>query len=325
MNKILIFSIILLGFFTRINAQTGPSVSINCSSANCFTPEPGLAVTYEVTATSGYTVQSYNWTSQGDLSHGGNGTQFFTVTWPNTPSSSAKSISVSVVLTKDNYSYTRSDNKTITVKYISPISSISISGGGVSGAYTNNGTVPVPCGSRTFTLTAAPPTTNPTSNVVYEWLLPSGWSGSSSTNSITVTAPAGSTDQPVTLRYRRSDSNSFLQFFGLLMDRPQVGTPNIGITSGNLGCVGSSATLSATATGATSFTWSSTSGVGISPTSGSSTTATVNGNGAGAITVTANNACQAPQSSNFNFAGGTPTIYAQTQEGALFTLTVILL
>lgn len=265
MNKILIFSIILLGFFTRINAQTGSSVSINCSSANCFTPEPGLAVTYEVTATSGYTVQSYNWTSQGDLSHGGNGTQFFTVTWPNTPSSSAKSISVSVVLTKDNYSYTRSDNKTITVKYISPISSISISGGGVSGTYANNATVSVPCGARTMTLTATVPTTDPSSSVVYEWLLLSGWSGSSSTNSITVTAPAGSTDQTVTLRYRRSDSNSFIQLFNLLMDRPQVGFPSISGLGDGLLCSGDTKTLTASATNATTFSWSGTSGITATP------------------------------------------------------------
>jgi len=185
---------------------------------------------------------------------------------------------------------------------------MTISGtGGVNGTFSNNAIVAVPCGVRNMTLTVAIPFTDPSSNVSFEWLLPTGWNGSSSTNTINVTAPAGSTDQTVTLRYRRTDSNNFIQLFNLNMDRPQVGTPSF--TLGSLNCIGNSQSITATAANATSFSWSATGSLSVSPTTGATTTATVVSNGNGTITATADNACQSPQSTTSNISVGTPTLY----------------
>lgn len=316
------FLIITTILFWNLTAIAQPTLSISCESfsPNCLSPEPLNTVTYKVTITG---APDNSWTRKITWEHqpfaegaviGSSNNETFSVQWLNEPNNGLKKVKVNVRWTKQGQTTINATpaERSVTVRYIAAIPSINISGGGVSGNYNNNGTVAVPCGTRTLTLTASPPTTNPSSGVVYEWLLPSGWTGSSTTNTINITADAGTNDALVRLRYRRSDTPGFSLIFGLNMDRPQVTTPVTANVSGALSCVGTTANLSVSATNATSYTWSSTGSVGVSPTSGATTTATVNSNGSGTITATADNACMSPKSATSNVAVGAPTLYSIT-------------
>lgn len=120
----------------------------------------------------------------------------------------------------------------------------------------------------------------------YTWTLPSGWSGSSSTNSITVTA--GTSGGTVSVTADNSCGSSPAQTLNVTVNNVpfQPGA----ITGAASVCSGTSHTYSIIAvSGATSYTWTLPSGW-----SGSSTTTSINavsGVNSGNITVTANNAC----------------------------------
>ncbi len=306
MKKILITVAILFCFFT-IKAQT---ITIKCTfGSDCFTPNPEEFITYSFDVTAGWSASNITWNAPGSSDRGTNGGSSFQVIWPN--NTAAKSISVSATLTNGSTSTTKSNTRTVTVKQISTIASMTVTGTGVSGTFSDNGTVNVPCGTRTLNISVPTPTTSPSSGVTYTWTLPSGWSGSSNTNSINATANAGANDGLIRVQYKRTDGN-FSQAFNLNVNRPRVTTPTLSFTSGSLTCIGTSATLSASATNATNYTWSSTGNVSVSPTSGATTTATVTGNGNATITVTADNACQSPKSTTSNRAVGTPTFYSIT-------------
>ncbi len=319
MQNILLIVFTSFCFFVGVAQSTTVTVTCSGGGSSCLSPEPLSNTNYTFNVAnlpSGYSFSTANWQPTGQNSTGPNGGEVFNATWPNTPSSSNKKLKVTVTFKKSQSPdiVVTSPEVNITVKYISSISSISISGGGVSGSYSNNSTVVVPCGSRTMTLTATPPVTDPSSSVVYEWLLPSGWTGSSTTNSITVTANAGSTDQGLTLRYRRSDSNNFLQAFSLNMDRPQVGFPDIPTSLNDAFCSGETRSVTATAANATSFQWSGTSGISATPNNAATTSISATANGT--LTLTVNNACQAPQTRNQSIAFGTPTLYGASPSGS---------
>lgn len=120
----------------------------------------------------------------------------------------------------------------------------------------------------------------------YSWLLPSGWTGVSTTNTITVTA--GTTGGNISV----SANNVCGSSSASTLNVTTAGLPPIqGNISGNsVVCSGSSNTYNITAvSGATSYTWTLPSGwTGVSSTN--SITA-VAANGGGNITVTANNSC----------------------------------
>ncbi|MFN7115835.1 MAG: hypothetical protein ACK4TA_03500 [Saprospiraceae bacterium] len=317
MNKILIFAFIIFCTTLALGQTPNPTVSISCNStsSNCFNIDPEcVTALYNLGVASspdGTWIRSINWDVDPVVDGaiiGPDNASTVNVRWENTSNTTIKRIKVTVTWTKvGQTNIVRTVERVVTVKHIAPISNITITGGGVSGAYSNNATVPVPCGTRTFTLTAAPPTTSPSTSVVYQWVLPSGWSGSSTTNSITVTAPAGSTDQLISLRYRRSDYNCFLQYFDLLMDRPQVGFPSISGLNNDVVCSGETKALSGSATNATSFSWSGTSGITATPNNTANTN--ISATQSGTLTLTANNACQAPQSVQQYVQAGTPTLY----------------
>ncbi len=319
MNKILIIAFSI--FCTTLALGQTVSISCNPTSSNCFNIDPECVIAlYDLGVASspdGTWTRSINWDVDPVVDGaiiGPDNASTVNVRWENTSNTTIKRIKVTVTWKKlGNNDIVRTAERVVTVKHIAPISNITITGGGVSGAYSNNATVPVPCGTRTFTLTAAPPTTSPSTSVVYQWVLPSGWSGSSTTNSITVTAPAGSTDQLISLRYRRSDYNCFLQYFDLLMDRPQVGFPSISGLNNDVICSGESKTLTGSATNATSFSWSGTSGITATPNNTANTT--LSATQSGTLTLTVNNACQAPQSVNQSIQAGTPTVYNPVPSG----------
>jgi len=120
----------------------------------------------------------------------------------------------------------------------------------------------------------------------YSWTLPSGWSGSSATNSITVTA--GTTGGTISVTANNSCGSGSPQTLSVTV----ISTPaQPGSISGNASvCQGSSQNYSITAvSGATSYTWTLPSGwTGSSVTN--SITATASST-SGNISVTANNTC----------------------------------
>lgn len=191
MQKVLITVAILFCFFA-IKAQT-PTITIKCTfGSDCFTPNPAEIIIYSFDVTPGWTASNINWVPTGESDRSTNGSNTYWVIWPN--NAAAKSIQVSAILTNGSNSTSKSDTKTVTVKQISTITSMTVTGTGVSGTFSNNGTVNVPCGSRTLNISVPTPSTNPTSSVNYTWILPSGWTGSSTTNSISANANAGAND-----------------------------------------------------------------------------------------------------------------------------------
>jgi hypothetical protein len=134
--------------------------------------------------------------------------------------------------------------------------------------------------SQTYSVAAVPSATS------YTWTLPSGWSGTSSSNSIPVTLGANSGN--ITVTANNACGSSAAQTLAVTVSTPPS---QPGVISGNTTvCQGSSQTYSVAAvSGATSYTWTLPSGW-----TGSNSTNSINptvGANSGNITVTANNAC----------------------------------
>src|SRR5690606_27971933 len=127
------------------------------------------------------------------------------------------------------------------------------------------------------------------------WTLPNGWSGSSTSNSIDVTA--GNNGGTISVTANNSCGSSTAQTMNVSVDeapaQPGAITGNITI------CAGAATTFSVSAvTGATSYTWTLPNGW-----SGNSTTNSINvtaGNIGGTISVTANNNCGSSTAQTLN-------------------------
>ncbi len=129
----------------------------------------------------------------------------------------------------------------------------------------------------------------------YTWTLPGGWSGSSSTNSISATAGAsgGTISVTATNGCGTSSSSSFPVTIAATPAQPGA------ITGTATVCQTSNQTYSISAvSGATSYTWTLPSGWSGSSTS-TSISSTVGAN-SGSITVAANNACGSGTAQTFN-------------------------
>jgi len=136
-----------------------------------------------------------------------------------------------------------------------------------------------PCqgSSQTYTIT-------PVSGGTYTWTLPTGWTGSSTTNSMTATVGANGGYISVTVSNACGSVTDTLQIN--VSHVPAMPGPINGMTSV---CAGSTQTYTITqVSGATSYTWQLPGGW-----SGNSTTTSITTTvgSAGTITVTANNAC----------------------------------
>lgn len=157
------------------------------------------------------------------------------------------------------------DSVNVTVKHIAPISSMFISAGNPSNP-SNGGSSSVGCGGQNITISIPTPTTDPFIPVSFFWTLPSGWSGSSSTSSITATTNQGLSDQILNVRVRRNDGQVD-QTYTVTITRPRV--TNAIISSVNWSpddkplCNGETRQLSGTSTAnASTFSWSSSGGIG---------------------------------------------------------------
>jgi hypothetical protein len=156
-----------------------------------------------------------------------------------------------------------------------------------------SGTLAV-CGgtTQTYSVTNDPVATS------YTWTLPSGWSGTSTTNSISATV--GTTGGTITVVANGSCGNSSSQTINVTVSN---GIPSQQVTiNGNLTvCANANQTYTTPSNpNATSYTWTLPSGW-----SGTSTTNSINatvGTTGGTVTVTANNTCgsSTPQTATIN-------------------------
>ena len=148
----------------------------------------------------------------------------------------------------------------------------------------------------------------------YNWSLPSGWSGSSSSNSITTTAGASGGTISVTANNSCGSGASRTLSVSVTTTPAQPGAIS-GLTSV---CQGTSNTYSiSSVSGATSYTWSLPSG--WSGSSSSTSITTTAGASGGTISVTANNSCGSSASRTLSVSvTATPA-----QPGAISGLTSV--
>ena len=85
----------------------------------------------------------------------------------------------------------------------------------------NGGTTSVPCGTGNIKITVPTPVTNPVATVTYIWAIPNGWTGASTTNSITLTPDAGQSDGTFSVTAKRSDGTVTQTYFVSYV-RPRV-------------------------------------------------------------------------------------------------------
>jgi PKD-like domain len=298
-----------------------PTVSISCNSPSCLNPDPTpVLTTYYATITDGQYTTVNGWTRtitwaptpNGSFVYSsGQNTQTYSIFWNNTPNSPSRKINATIKYTKsgqvDKIVF---DEKVVVVKHIAAISSMTITGASPSSP-SNGGITSIPCGGGSFTISVPAPTTDPVTTVQYTWPLPSGWAGSSTTNSITVTPDAGTTDGTFGVTAKRSDGTVSRTYF-VNYTRPRV--TNAIITSVNWTpddkplCNAETRQLSGTSTAnATVFNWTVTGGTSI-VSGANQSIVTVNGTSNGTLTLTATNACQASNSRTWNIFANTPQV-----------------
>ena len=298
MKKAIIFIFFVLQF---INLQ-GQSVTISCNAGGnaCFSVDPCLGSSnYFATINDGNFISGNGWTRtitweptlSASTNPVGQGTTLFTCTWNDQANSPARTIKVSVKYTKPGVADgNASDQKAVTIKYIAPISQMSVTGA-ITASPTNGGTVDVPCGSQSLTFSVPTPTTSPSVGVTYDWSFPAGWVGQSSSTSNTIngTTSTGS-GGIVSVSAHRSDGSCY-QNYSFTVTRPVVGTPTIAGVSAM--CNGDYATLTGNSTNATSYSWTVTGALTKLYQSGSYVLLTASSSGYdGTVTLTTDNGCQ---------------------------------
>lgn len=176
---------------------------------------------------------------------------------------------------------------------------------GTIGAVSGNTTI---CQNTTQTYTV-PAVSNATS---YTWILPAGWTGTSTTNSITVTV--GGSSGTIGVFASSSCGNTSTSNLAVTVNAIPSAP---GIISGNSSvCSGTSQVYSvASVPGATVYTWGIPGGwFGFSNTNSITTTA---GSNSGNISVTASNACGTSSSSVLNVSASSASIVINAQPQAL--------
>jgi PKD repeat protein len=251
-----------------INAAPSQPGTISGLSSTC----PGTTITYSITAVPGAT--GYTWTLPGGWT-GTSTTNFINAT---------ASANGGVVTVTAGNTCGASTAQTLTVT----VTQLPAQPGQVTG--------PTPiCTSTTNTYSVAP-VPGATS---YTWNLPSGWTGSSTTNSVATTASTVTGGASISVTADNACGASTAQSFNVTVNTAPA-QPGV-ITGPTSVCQGTTNTYSvATVPGATTYIWTLPSGW-----SGASTSATITavaGSNGGTVSVSAENACDvsAPQSLSVN-------------------------
>ena len=271
-----------------------------------------------------YVIEHYDWAVSSNNDDASSpvpdGTNSVAITWKNRTNSSQKWIKVSVRIGRPGKQDTIiTDQKSVVIKYIAPITQITISGANPSSP-ANNGTTTLPCGVQTVNVSVNSVATDPISTVTYTWQFPSTWTGSGSTSTPgrTATSDVGQSDGFILVRARRTDSDcNFEQSYYVTVNRPQVAPPVVITPSGapTLCSTSQTVSLSASATDATTYSWTA-SGGAIIHSGQNSATAVIKATANGSVQVVANNACMVGQTASRSIYYGTPTIASNTVNGS---------
>jgi phage-related protein len=247
----------------NVNSSLTPSVTVSASPSTsiCF----GTAVTFTANVTNGGSAPSYQWKLNGN-NVGNNASTYSSTSLNNNDV-------ITVVITSNasclSTTTANSSNTSITV------SNVPNQPGSISGSSTFCSGV-----SQLYSVAAVNGATS------YTWTLPNGWTGTSTSNSITATP--SSFPGNITVTANNSCGASAIQTLSVTANNPPV-QPGA-ITGSSTFCQGNALTYSISAvSGATSYTWSLPNGWTGSSTS-TSINATAGANG-GTISVTANSAC----------------------------------
>ncbi|MEO8086448.1 MAG: zinc-dependent metalloprotease family protein, partial [Bacteroidota bacterium] len=231
--------------------------SISGNSAAC----PGTSQTYSITAVSGAT--SYTWTLPGGWSGSSTSTSISPIT----------GVAGGSITVKANNGCGSSSTASMTV---SMSTAVPVQPGAISGSATV-------CQSttQTYSVSAVSGASS------YTWTKPNGWSGTSTTNSISLTS--GSSGGTLSVTANNGCGSSTARTLSVSISG--VGPAQPGAISGNASvCQSASQTYSIVAVnGATSYTWTLPNGWSGTSTS-TSITSTI-GSASGTISVTANNGC----------------------------------
>ena len=320
-------AIIFLFFVSQFIALNGQTVNIGCSGgADCFsvtpcaTPNTYLANINDgsrtvTSGTNGYS-RDVSWSSAGAKSSaiaaGDNST--YSVTWTNQPNSTADFVTLRVKYSHNTNSadtLTVYAQKAVTVKYMAPISQMSINGVVASQTQANS----VACGTQPITIGVPTPTTNPSSGITYTWFLPSGWSFApgSPTNSNTISVnPSAGTSDNILVQARRNDVPCLQESYLISVTRPLAGTPTLtGVPTASI-CIGSYFYLIGNTTNATSYTWSTTGALSNTfSDNGFAEILTTSGT-SGTVTFTVDNSCLSPKRVTQTIYVGPPAITSAT-------------
>lgn len=329
-NYLILF---VLLFFVPINvfAQFNDANTQITSSSGNFTPCPNEEVTYTIQSTvPGFGTNSYQfiWT----LPYSGGCFVQLTNCVPQVGNANMRSTQQSVTVRWNNTAaiqrvdceiFPTSQNMSVYKKFSDAIA-IRASGGSAGAILTNgSNTNVVACGSAPVTFSI-----NPISDATsYQWTLPSGWVGNSTTSSITVT-PNQTGNGSVDVRVNRAGCGGFFSQSNLFINRP---LPRVNQPTGSYNlCANESRTISVTGTNTTNYSWSATNGFSVSnvTVSGSGSSATITAppagsNITGVISVTASSvACGNGNTISFNATstGAIPSSSLLSASGAGMTV-----
>ena len=323
MKNILLIIVCNIFFIVESFGQTA-EIQCFAGGLNCFQPDPGTSISYTVHVTDngqGWHFKAATWeaTPTSAVTSASPNGSTFEVIWANVNNSVQKKVKATVTVERNKPDNTI-ESKTLTVieqnvsvKYISPITQLTISGSGISTSTLASGnTIQLACGQQSLNLSIPTPTTDPFSPITYQWEFPWGIVTTSGP-SISTTSDVGQADGIVFARAKRTDG-TFVQVFYFNIIRPRAGIPTItGIPSNSL-CAGSYVLLDASAANSYSFTWTTTGALSIPFAISNSAYVVPSGSGSsGTVTVTANNACQLSQQSvAYTIYVGPPVITSAT-------------
>jgi len=313
--------LLLISLFTcTLVFSQNPTVSISCGSSNCYSTDPApISSSYSATIADGAYTTSNGWaraiqwnpTLNTFCCRSGDGTTFFSLQWNNAPNSPTRTIKVTVTYTKSGQpNKIVSDEDVVVVKHIGSITSMTIPGASPSSP-SNGGTTLLPCGTSGLTISVPTPTTDPGVGVSYVWSLPNGWTGSSTTNSISVTPNSGANDGVISVSAKRTDGN-VARSYSVNITRPRVTDAIITSVSWSPDdkplCNSETRQLSGTSTtNATIYSWSTTGGTAITGASNQSIV-TVSGSSNGTLTLVASNACGVSKNRTWNIYANVPQV-----------------
>ena len=308
-------------FFTsNFFGQTG---RIDCfiGQGDCSKPDPLTSITYSpgIDSPDGWSFKSAKWsvTPASDISSSTQNTDgTFDVTWKNVNNTNQKKVTLTITVQKGTSTKDLSAvEKVITLKYISEITQLNISGNVSNTTISNGGGTEIACGLQNLTFSIPAPTTSPTSPINYKWIFPWG-TQITSTPSISTISNVGQADGSARVEANRTDGN-LVQVLNFNITRPRVVNSSVSAIDGSSIskgiCLGQIKTFYANNNGSvTSYVWSTSGGLTSYSPQGAPNYVLISGTSEGILSITVDNACQSAKTTTYPIYIGTTTITSAT-------------